>query len=247
MHRVRFLLMDLFRQVLSGHGREAPALTSIIIERASEGFDPRLVAEFSNGHRTSVPVRAHDFYAFCERHATWDLDSLRCALLAEGHEIYARMVDDLEDAHSDRRLSPISRREADTPDMDAPHRLREWWNRRWHAPRRLFPFHNSNADAEARGVRLLTENLSPAQRDQYDRCGYFEVKRYRVWKWIQMNVEELNRKGQPVRLLCFMPEGRLVIGDVMLAQKFALELFETETLSIANTFAHRLIHLSPAV
>ena len=33
---------------------------------------------------------------------------------------------------------------------------------------------------------------------------------------------------------CFFPEGNLVTGDVMLAQKVALELFETDALKIAN-------------
>jgi hypothetical protein len=33
-----------------------------------------------------------------------------------------------------------------------------------------------------------------------------------------------------------MPQGRLVAGDVMLAQKVALELFENEALRIANRF-----------
>ena len=64
MVRVRLFLMDLFRQALSEHGREAPTLTDIIVERASERFEPRLVAQFSNGHRTSVPVGANAFYAF---------------------------------------------------------------------------------------------------------------------------------------------------------------------------------------
>jgi hypothetical protein len=31
-----------------------------------------------------------------------------------------------------------------------------------------------------------------------------------------------------------MPEGHLAIGDVMLAQKIALELFESEALMVAN-------------
>jgi hypothetical protein len=29
------------------------------------------------------------------------------------------------------------------------------------------------------------------------------------------------------RWLCFMPEGELAVGDIMLAQKLALELFES--------------------
>ena len=48
-----------------------------------------------------------------------------------------------------------------------------------------------------------------------------------------MNVELLGDTGGRVRLLCFMPEGCRWVGDVMLAQKIALELFETEALKIA--------------
>jgi hypothetical protein len=97
-------------------------------------------------------------------------------------------------------------------------------------------------EAHARGLRLLQDNLSPAQRDQFDRCGCFEVvggetgRRYRIRYGHEMNVELLDRKGGFARSLCFMPEGKLAVGDVMLAQKLALELFESETLEIANTF-----------
>ena len=49
-----------------------------------------------------------------------------------------------------------------------------------------------------------------------------------------MNVEQLDRTGKRIGVLCFMPEGGLAVGDVMLAQKIALELFETEALQIAN-------------
>jgi hypothetical protein len=103
-------------------------------------------------------------------------------------------------------------------------------------------------EAHARGMRLLKQNLSRFQRDQYERCGYFEVvggatgRNYRIRNGSQMNVELLDRKGRPVRLLCFVPEGELVVGDVMLAQKLALELFEMDTLKVANKFP---IDLSP--
>jgi hypothetical protein len=98
-------------------------------------------------------------------------------------------------------------------------------------------------EAHACGLLLLQENLSPAQRDQFDRCGSFEVvggetgKRYRIRYGHEMNVELLDRKGRFTCSLCFMPEGKLAVGDVMLAQKLALELFESQTLEIANTFA----------
>ncbi len=49
-----------------------------------------------------------------------------------------------------------------------------------------------------------------------------------------MNVEALDRQGRRLRMLCFMPKGHLPLGDTMLGQKIALELFETEVLRIAN-------------
>ncbi|MGO8954734.1 MAG: hypothetical protein ACLPWS_20755 [Rhodomicrobium sp.] len=92
-------------------------------------------------------------------------------------------------------------------------------------------------------MRLLNENLTPAQRDQYERHGYFDVaggetgRRYRIKNRVQMNVEQLDNKGRPLRLLCFTPEGDLVAGDMMLAQKLALELFEPDALKVANKFS----------
>jgi hypothetical protein len=49
-----------------------------------------------------------------------------------------------------------------------------------------------------------------------------------------MNVEELDVDGRRVRLWCFMPEGGVPVEDIMLAQKIALELFESDALKIAN-------------
>jgi len=97
--------------------------------------------------------------------------------------------------------------------------------------------------SHARGIRLLKENLSPAQRTQYEESGSFDViggktgRRYRIKTGCQMNVYRLSKKGKPKRLLCFVPAGNLVVGDVMLAQKLALELFESETLKVANSFS----------
>jgi hypothetical protein len=89
-------------------------------------------------------------------------------------------------------------------------------------------------------TQLLKENLTMAQRQQYECRRFFEVtggatgRRYRIHQGLQMNVEELNAAGRRVRLWCFMPEGRLPLGDNMLAQKIALELFELEALKIAR-------------
>jgi hypothetical protein len=71
--------------------------------------------------------------------------------------------------------------------------------------------------------------------------------RYRIKYGFEMNVELLDTKGSVVRSLCFMPEGELAVGDVMLAQKLALELFESQTLEVANSFssAHPLFGPMP--
>jgi hypothetical protein len=94
--------------------------------------------------------------------------------------------------------------------------------------------------SQTRAIELLKQNLSAAQREQYERRNHFDVtggdtgRRYRIRHGVQMNVEHLDHAGRRIRMLCFMPEGRLAVGDVMLAQKMALELFEIEALKIAH-------------
>ena len=108
---------------------------------------------------------------------------------------------------------------------------------------RIFGVIAAQPEAEVRGLRLLRENLSPAQREQQERYGCFDVRggdtgrRYRIKNGFQLNVEMLDNKGRTTAVLCFMPAGNLVAGDVMLAQKLALELFESDTLKIANKFS----------
>ena len=53
------------------------------------------------------------------------------------------------------------------------------------------------------------------------------------------NIEELDRSGRRIKQLCFLPKGDVPLGDMMLAQKLALELFETEALGIAIRAAVR--------
>jgi hypothetical protein len=99
-----------------------------------------------------------------------------------------------------------------------------------------------NVKAQTRGITLLRANLSPAQRAQFDKDGYFEViggktgRRYRIRSGTMMNIERLGAGRRVVHGLCFAPEGNLVSGDVMLAQKLALELFEADALRVANKF-----------
>ena len=59
-------------------------------------------------------------------------------------------------------------------------------------------------------------------------------KRYRVRHGRQMNVDELDNTGRLVRGLCFLPEGWLSTGDILLAQKIALELREANAFSGAR-------------
>jgi hypothetical protein len=95
---------------------------------------------------------------------------------------------------------------------------------------------------EARGIILLREWLSAAQQAQFDATKSFEVigcdsgKRYRVLYGTASNIQELDDAGRPIRGWCFIPSARLVAGDVMLAQKIALETDEKAALKIANGF-----------
>lgn len=97
-------------------------------------------------------------------------------------------------------------------------------------------------EAQTRGLQLLKDNLTPEQRDSYEKNKYFDVKggesgtTYRIRHGRQMNIEVLNGKGQRDHGICFLPIGSLVAGDCMLAQKTALELYESEALKIANRF-----------
>ena len=94
--------------------------------------------------------------------------------------------------------------------------------------------------AEEKGLTLLRQWLSPAQLAQYEKYGSFEVmggesgKHYRIRRTRQMNVDELDQYGVRSAAWCFGPEGELPIGDVMLAQKIALENDEMAVLALAN-------------
>lgn len=96
-----------------------------------------------------------------------------------------------------------------------------------------------------RGLLLLKQNLTAAQQEQYARHGYFDVSggfsgtRYRIYHGASMNVHTLDENDNSVGCLCFYPEGDLVRGDVMLAQKLALEVCELDVVAVANKFPGR--------
>jgi hypothetical protein len=99
-----------------------------------------------------------------------------------------------------------------------------------------------NLVSEARGLKLLREWLSPEQLAQYDANSYFDVtgcdsgKRYRICHGTAMNVYEIDFAGNPRNGWCFVPNAPLVAGDVMLAQKIALETDERGALVVAKNF-----------
>lgn len=100
--------------------------------------------------------------------------------------------------------------------------------------------------SEARGLNLLREWLSPEQRAQFDAERQFEVvgchsgKKYRIRYGSSANIDELDDAGRPLMGWCFVPNRYLVPGDVMLAQKIALETNERDALVVANKFPRGL-------
>jgi len=128
-------------------------------------------------------------------------------------------------------------------------RVRVWRDRLRRQPDRIDPslrfvpdFRYVYGEREARGLELLKEWLSPEQFAQYDAKSYFDVtgcqsgKRYRISHGTSMNIHELDGAGRPCVGWCFAPKGYLVAGDVMLAQKIALETDERGALAVANRF-----------
>ena len=110
------------------------------------------------------------------------------------------------------------------------------------AVRALFIRHGAESTPEGRSLLLLRKWLSPAQREEFARKGYFEVigsdsrKRYRIHAGASVNVCEVDQRGRRQQGLCFMPIGSLPIGDVMLAQTIALETCESEVRAVAKAF-----------
>jgi hypothetical protein len=131
---------------------------------------------------------------------------------------------------------------AQSPSDPGPHertRSRAGW---WWRLLGLSEFYGSRPSeaAEARAIALLKDHLSTEQRSQYEQHRYFDViggatgRRYRIRHGTQMNVHLLDSSGRWSSSLCFAPRARLPVGDVMLAQAIALQLFEYDALNVAN-------------
>src|ERR1700704_5631382 len=98
-------------------------------------------------------------------------------------------------------------------------RLLAYASRRGQAIRRWYRESGLN-EAEMRGLRLLSEWLSPEQLAQYHARNYFDVtgchsgKRYRIRHGTATNIYELDDAGDPTAGWCFVPRDYLVAGDV---------------------------------
>ena len=119
------------------------------------------------------------------------------------------------------------------------------------AVRALFIRLGAERTPEGQSLRLLREWLSPVQRTQFAKKGYFEVvggdtgKQYRIYPGAMSNVCEIDEKGRPRLGLCFRTMGELPIGDVMLAQKIALESCESSALAVARRFVPNVFMFRP--
>src|SRR5262245_27164934 len=117
---------------------------------------------------------------------------------------------------------------------------RAWLWRLLDAAKIVLPTPEPTYADEVRAVRLLKANLTPEQLTQYEWDKSFIVvggqtgRRYRIIAARQMNVAALDQHGRWAKTLCFIPSGQLPLGDIMLVQKIALELFEREALSLAT-------------
>jgi hypothetical protein len=101
---------------------------------------------------------------------------------------------------------------------------------------------SAHRQAEEKGNALLRSWLTPEQDKQWLRDHAFEVTgcdtgtRYRITDSLSMNVLQLGPSGHAVAKWCFTPKGSLVVGDVLLAQKIALETMEMNALEVANKY-----------
>jgi hypothetical protein len=106
----------------------------------------------------------------------------------------------------------------------------------------LFKPSESRQVVEQRAYELLDAHLSATQRAQFSALGRFEVTgcdtgtRYVIRNITPININELDCRGECVKKWCFGPQGNLATGDVLLAQKLALECFESEALSSAHGY-----------
>ncbi|MGE0852373.1 MAG: hypothetical protein AB7O44_22570 [Hyphomicrobiaceae bacterium] len=195
------------------------------------------------GLRRALLHEGHDLYARMRAEHLAEIERARAR-----RSVAASLLERLRWAGRRRNFAAAGREDQLPRRSEVQRRLLEWWAHQRHEyARTAFFAHDFSGEvgskrAQERGLVLLKENLGPDQRQQYDKYGYFDVvggksgKRYRIRHGRQMNIEQLDKNGRRVCGWCFYPQGGLVAGDIMLAQKVALELFEADALKIANRF-----------
>lgn len=98
---------------------------------------------------------------------------------------------------------------------------------------------------DAKSVTLLKDWLSPRQRAEFERDGTFVVVGqsglgYRITNpHYSFNVHQLGPNGEIAVKHCFVPIGATAKGDIMLAQKIALETDERKAIATANHSSDR--------
>jgi hypothetical protein len=96
--------------------------------------------------------------------------------------------------------------------------------------------------ANSKSIALFKQWLSPDQLAQFEKDRFIEVigsasgRRYRIKEAPMQNVYEIDRDGREIMGYCFGPEGAFAVGDVMLAQKIALETNELAAMKVAHKF-----------
>ena len=211
---LREALASLVETACGDHGAAAPTLTAVTIEPEPFSSDLCMRLHFSNGYDVSRVLCRRDVRPFCVEHGIRTRAKLEDLLLEEALPICERM------------------REFDPEEKIAGEEIVDEESAAF--------FEVGTPAAREKGMRLLFLRLTPLQRRQLSKKGYFEViggdsgHCYRIWRGRIMNVDQLDRRGRRVCSWCFYPKGRVVTGDVMLAQKLALELDEKAALRIAG-------------
>ena len=106
-----------------------------------------------------------------------------------------------------------------------------------------FRYAGPASEPERRSLKLMRQWLSSAQRSQFDARGFFDVvgshtgRRYRIRLGTSTNISELDGLENSVARWCLVPCENLPAGDVMLAQKIALENDEKSALAVARSFS----------
>jgi hypothetical protein len=212
---LRNALAFLLEAALTDNGIAAPALTAITIDVESSSPELCMRLHFANGYEIFRVVTRREARPFCAERGIRTRGELQEALLEEALPIYERMSaaqpEEKETAGQESfEEEVVSILEVGTP------------------------------TARERGMRLLFRHLTPRQRQQLSKHGHFEViggesgRCYRIWRGRILNIDQLDRKGRRVCSWCFLPVGGIVTGDIMLAQKLALQLDEAAALKIAG-------------